>query len=118
MRTSLFLAAAATISIGLIASATGGPVTVPLTFTSGTTAKAADVDADFAAIATGVNGNAQDIVGVLLVQQVLPGPKGSQVHRGQLAQQVRPVRKGPPDRRGLRVQQGRQVRKDRREPPE
>jgi hypothetical protein len=41
--------------------ALAGPVTIPKTFTAGTPARAADVNADFSAVATAANGSAQDI---------------------------------------------------------
>jgi hypothetical protein len=77
MRTSLFLGAAATMGIGLIASATGGPVTIPNTFTPGTPAKAANVNANFSAVATAVNGSAQDIANLQTAVKNIPaGPRG------------------------------------------
>src|SRR5262249_2135227 len=55
------LALVGVMSVGMNSSATGGPVTIPKTFSAGTPAKAADVNANFTAVATSVNGSAQDI---------------------------------------------------------
>ena len=77
MRTSFLAVAIAAISIGRISSATGGPVAVPNTFTSGTPAKAADVNANFSAVATAVNGSAQDIANLKAAVKNAPaGPQG------------------------------------------
>src|ERR1017187_5087620 len=47
--------------IGAAQSVVAGTVTIPNVFAAGTPARAADVNADFSAVATGVNGNAQNI---------------------------------------------------------
>src|SRR4029077_14910240 len=82
MRTSFLATATAAIGIGLISTATGGPVAVPNTFTSGTPAKAADVNANFSAVATAVNASAQDIANLKTALQHIPagppGPVGAQ----------------------------------------
>ena len=97
-------------SIGLIASATAGPVTIPNTFTSGTTAKAADVDADFAAVAAGVNGNAQDIASLKTAVQKIPagpqGPAGATGPMGQAGPQGPAGATGPAGPQGVAGPQG------------
>jgi Collagen triple helix repeat (20 copies) len=70
-------------------SASAGDVTIPNTFTSGTPAKAADVNANFSAVATAVNGNAQDIATLQTTVKNMPagppgptGPTGNQGNPG------------------------------------
>lgn len=54
-----------------------GTVTIPTTFTSGTPAKAAEVNGNFSAVAGAVNGNAQDIATLKTAVQNIPaGPRG------------------------------------------
>jgi hypothetical protein len=54
-----------------------GPVMVPTTFVSGTPAKAADVNANFTAVANAVNGSAQDIATLQTrVKNIPAGPQG------------------------------------------
>ena len=54
-----------------------GTVTIPTTFTSGTAAKAAEVNGNFSAVAGAVNGNAQDIATLKTAVQNIPaGPQG------------------------------------------
>jgi hypothetical protein len=58
-------------------SAHAGTVTVPHTFVSGTPAKAEDVNANFSAIATAVNGNAADVAALVSSVNAIPaGPQG------------------------------------------
>jgi hypothetical protein len=68
--------------IAVVSTATAGTVTVPNTFTPGTPAKAADVNANFSAVANAVNNNAQDIAALQTTVQKIPtgnpGPAGPQ----------------------------------------
>lgn len=60
-----------------------GQVTVPNTFTSGTPAKAADVNANFSAVVTGVNANAKAITALKTqVGNIPAGPQGPQGPQG------------------------------------
>ena len=72
MNTVSVRATVAAILAGLCSTAAmAGAVNVPHTFTSGTPARAAEVNANFSAIATGVNGNATDITALKSAVQVL-----------------------------------------------
>jgi hypothetical protein len=63
--------------VAIAFSATAGNVTVPNTFTAGTPAKAADVNANFSAVATAVNASAQDIATLQTAVKNTPaGPQG------------------------------------------
>src|ERR1700676_3223964 len=58
-------------------NASAGNVTVPNTFSAGTPAKAADVNANFSAVATAVNASAQDIATLQTTVKNIPaGPQG------------------------------------------
>ena len=71
--TSLF----AVLVAGFVSSVGAGTVTIPTTFTSGTPAKAAEVNGNFSAVAGAVNGNAQDIATLKTAVQNMPaGPQG------------------------------------------
>jgi len=77
MRNSLFLAAVAVGALGMFSVAMGGTVTIPNAFVAGTPAKAADVNANFSAVATAVNGSAQDIASLQSsVQTLQSAPTG------------------------------------------
>lgn len=72
MNTGSVRATVAAILAGLCSTAAmAGAVNVPHTFTSGTPARAAEVNANLSAIATGVNGNATDITALKSAVQVL-----------------------------------------------
>ena len=71
MRASSLLASLIAGSAALISSASAGPVTIPNTFVAGTAAKAADVNANFSAVATAVNGSATDISNLQTAVQAL-----------------------------------------------
>jgi hypothetical protein len=72
MNTVSVRATVAAILAGLCSTAAvAGNVTVPHTFTSGTPARAAEVNANLSAIATGVNGNATDITALKSAVQVI-----------------------------------------------
>jgi hypothetical protein len=61
----------------LALNASAGNVTVPNTFSAGTPAKAADVNANFSAVATAVNASAQDIATLQTTVKNIPaGPQG------------------------------------------
>jgi Phage Tail Collar Domain/Collagen triple helix repeat (20 copies) len=65
---------AVAVGVALVMAAAGarsGPVTVPNTFVPGTPARAADVNANFAAVAGAVNGSAADIVTLQTTIQAL-----------------------------------------------
>jgi hypothetical protein len=63
-------------------TARAGDVTIPNTFVSGTPAKAADVNANFSAVATAVNGTAADVTALQSAVKAIPagaqGPTGPQ----------------------------------------
>jgi hypothetical protein len=61
MRNSKIIAAAAVVLAMAASSAYSGTVSIPNTFTAGTPAKAADVNANFTAVASAVNSTAQDV---------------------------------------------------------
>ena len=61
MRNSHLSFAVAAVLIMATTVANAGIVTIPNTFTAGTPAKAADVNANFSAVATAVNGSANDV---------------------------------------------------------
>ena len=72
MRNSNALVAVAVMLTNLAASAYAGPVTVPNTFTAGTPAKAADVNANFSAVAAAVNGTASDVASLQAAVKAIP----------------------------------------------
>ena len=61
MRNSHLSFAVAAVLTMATTAANAGSVTIPNTFTAGTPAKAADVNANFSAVATAVNGSANDV---------------------------------------------------------
>ena len=61
MRNSHLRFAVAAVLTMATTAANAGSVTIPNTFTAGTPAKAADVNANFSAVATAVNGSANDV---------------------------------------------------------
>jgi hypothetical protein len=67
----LAAAAAGGIFVVTATSAYSGPVTIPNTFTPGTPARAADVNANFSAVAGAVNGSAADIATLQTTIQAL-----------------------------------------------
>jgi Phage Tail Collar Domain/Collagen triple helix repeat (20 copies) len=71
MRNLKFAVAAAGMFVAIATSAYPGPVTVPNTFVPGTPARAADVNANFSAIAGAVNGSAADIATLQTTIQAL-----------------------------------------------
>jgi hypothetical protein len=83
---------AASLGLALVAialTATAGDVTIPNTFSAGTPAKAADVNANFSAVATAVNASAQDITTLQTTIKNMPagppgptGPTGNQGNPG------------------------------------
>jgi hypothetical protein len=77
----LTFSVAATLSLGTSA-AYSGTVTVPNSFAAGTPAKAADVNANFSAIASAVNGTAADVSALQTAIKSIPagaqGPAGPQ----------------------------------------
>ena len=62
-------------------TAYAGDVTIPNTFAAGTPAKAADVNANFSAVATAVNGTAADVTALQTAVKAIPagaqGPAGA-----------------------------------------
>jgi hypothetical protein len=73
IRSTAFGIALMAVSLGAIA----GTVIVPNTFTAGTPAKAADVNANFSAVATAVNASAENIATLQTTVKNMPaGPQG------------------------------------------
>jgi Collagen triple helix repeat (20 copies) len=65
--------------LAVSAAAYAGDVTIPNTFTAGTPAKAADVNANFSAVATAVNATASDVTALQTAVKAIPaGPAGAQ----------------------------------------
>jgi hypothetical protein len=94
-----FRAASISLALATIAlTATAGDVTIPNTFTAGTPAKAADVNANFSAVATAVNASAQDIATLQTTTKNMPaGPPGP---TGPTGNQGNPGPQGPPGSTG------------------
>jgi tail collar domain/collagen triple helix repeat protein len=67
----------ALLTMAAAAGAQSGQVTIPNTFTAGTPARAADVNADFSAVATAVNGSASDIATLQTTIQTLQKAQAS-----------------------------------------
>jgi hypothetical protein len=72
-RPALFMATLFVTTTGTYA----GTVAIPNTFVAGTPAKAADVNANFSAVATAVNGSAADVAALQIAVKATPaGPQG------------------------------------------
>jgi len=72
---TIAIAAALGIASGIAHS---GDVTIPNTFVAGAPAKAADVNANFSAVATAVNGTAADVTALQTAVKAIPaGPQGA-----------------------------------------
>jgi hypothetical protein len=79
MRDTNISALVATALTIVATSAYSATVTVPNTFAAGTPAKAADVNANFTAVATAVNGTASDVAALQAAVKGIPaGPAGPQ----------------------------------------
>lgn len=82
MRSQMLFTVSSVALLAFVSGAMAGNVTVPNTFTSGTPAKAADVNANFSAVATAVNASAQDIATLQTTVKNMPagppGPAGAQ----------------------------------------
>lgn len=85
----------------IAANAYAGTVTIPNTFVADTTAKAADVNANFSAVATAVNGTAQDVSALQAAVKNLPaGPQGPQGAQGPQGTAGPTGPQGPPGANG------------------
>jgi hypothetical protein len=104
--TPLFTAVAAIAAT----AAHSGNVTIPKTFTAGTPAKAADVDANFSALATAVNGTASDVTALRGAIKAIPagaqGAPGSQGAVGATGPAGPQGIPGPPGATGVAGAQG------------
>jgi hypothetical protein len=85
------------VALAIAAStARSGDVTIPNTFVAGTPAKAADVNANFNAVATAVNGTAADVATLQTTVKNIPaGPQGPLGPQGPAGAQGLPGPQGP-----------------------